>query len=279
MLLQGLLKAHAIRSEVTRHGLFVKLLYPKQAHRNAVHAQTLVLSDLVPCNTQLRSRYSAPPSYLPPKVPANNGDDCSVSAQGNLIAEPSSDLLFVNDPWGKMEAHGRSRALVNESSVDCWASWSKLSRGLAAQRDPSADAPEFNSGSGNNSMVDLEDVCPTDHLHGVSGLVHGELVAGTPGCSDQQHVKAVNLQGDWRTLPRDSWCKIYNACGTSMPLDAGHSDSVQSDEHDFEQADEHDRDRGDRPPTLQDFEVLFEHMREEIRNQLAEAGFACSHTK
>ena len=80
-ILQGLQKAHAVRCESTKHGLFVKLLYAKSAVGRKAEApsrQTIVLVDMLSSITTANNRRVPPqPSQPPPTPPCGqtNGVD------------------------------------------------------------------------------------------------------------------------------------------------------------------------------------------------------------
>jgi len=151
MLLEGLQTAHAVRTEATQHGLFVKLLYARDGKRSS-YPQTLLLSDLLPnsCSTaRSRRQYGVPPSYLPPFVP-NRCEDAHAE---------SSDPVFEHDPW-KENTHDISCG-GRENDNDCWASWSGLlsvQPRFCSQADPStvSQSKFENNGEslGSHALVD-----------------------------------------------------------------------------------------------------------------------------
>jgi len=124
MILHGLHRAHALRTEATRHGLFIEVMYRRSASEARVARRTLNLDLLIPSR---RPRLPPQPSTPPPSPPfcanAHFGSICSGrdSISTGIAKEFNHNndwAMFGQEPQGEAESIGIGSIAPHVNSID-----------------------------------------------------------------------------------------------------------------------------------------------------------------
>ena len=199
--LEGLQRAHVVRTEVTKHGLFTKFMYGGVARFGKDrYCKTLALNELI----QPKEDYRKPQCFLPPPpdvdppcVPrANSTGERPVDSWDDFSLD--DPMSFMDPWWGK--SLGSSRALIVDcdwqNDSDPWNSWKSSS-------DSHMNQFHFDGRPRLRVETSHDGSRPTDSAHSPNSTWC------TISKLHDEHLMSSTSFGHWRSLPRPSWETIH----------------------------------------------------------------------